>query len=100
MDVLRERDIQFIQPFLPLNDPKRLVDRLMEELAGEELSRQELAAAVEAAYLELERYKEDVRQYGAQILARVQKEHLPAVLLAGRPYHIDPEINHGSGQSG
>ena len=95
MDILKERDIQFIQPFLPLNDPKRLLDRLVEELPGEKLSRQELSAAMEAAYLELERYKEDVRQYGMRILDYMQKKHIPAVLLAGRPYHIDPEINHG-----
>ena len=95
MDILRERDIQFMQPFLPLNDPKRLTERLTEELAVERLSRQEISAAVEAGYLALERYKEDVRQYGQKILEKIEKEHLPAVLLAGRPYHVDPEINHG-----
>jgi len=95
MDVLRQRDIEFMQPFLPLNDRKRLIARLAEELSGEGLRQPEIVAAVDAAYRELEHYKEDVRSYGAKILALVEKENLPAILLAGRPYHIDPEINHG-----
>lgn len=95
MDILREKNIKFIQPFLPLHHPKRLVKRLMEELTEEHLQRNEIEAAVEAAYIEWERYKEDVRTYGRKILERVEREHLTAILLAGRPYHIDPEINHG-----
>ena len=95
MDILREKEIKFLQPFLPLNHPKRLVERLIEELVEENLKRNEIEAAVEAAYIELEHYKKDVRKYGQKILERVEREHLTAILLAGRPYHIDPEINHG-----
>ena len=95
MDILRQKDIALIQPFLPLNDKKRMVERLTEELAVEGLTKQEIAPAVEAAYIELEHYKEDVRRYGMRILRKIEREHLPAILLAGRPYHVDPEINHG-----
>ena len=95
MDILQEKQIELIQPFLPLNDKKRLVERLAEELAGEQLTKQEIAPAVEAAYIELEHYKKDVRSYGMRILRRIEHEHEPAILLVGRPYHIDPEINHG-----
>ena len=95
MEILQTEDIKFMEPFLPLNDKKRLIERLAEELASEHLSKREIIPAVEAAYLALERYKEDVRQYGIRILERVEKGQMPAVLLAGRPYHIDPEINHG-----
>ena len=95
MDILREKEIKFLQPFLPLNNSQRLIERLIEELAEENLKRNEIEAAVEAAYIELEHYKKDVRKYGQKILERVEREHLTAILLAGRPYHIDPEINHG-----
>jgi len=95
MDVLRKENITFMQPFLPLNDRDRLVARLIEELAMEDLKKNEIAKAVDAAYGELEQYKKDVRDYGEQILEMVQREKLPAILLVGRPYHIDPEINHG-----
>ena len=95
MDILREKEIKFLQPFLPLNNSQRLIERLIEELAEENLKRNEIEAAVEAAYIELEHYKKDVRKYGQKILERVERERLTAILLAGRPYHIDPEINHG-----
>ena len=95
MDVLHHEQVQLIQPFLPLNDKKRLTERLTEELAAEALGKAEILSAVESAYAELARYKEDVRNYGISILKQIEKEHLPAVLLAGRPYHIDPEIHHG-----
>lgn len=95
MDILEEKGVKFMQPFLPINDEKRMVERLTEELASEGVGREEIAPAVRAAYEELECYKEDVRRYGDRLLEKVEREHLPAVLLAGRPYHIDPEINHG-----
>ena len=95
MDILDEKGIELIQPFLPLNDKKRMVERLVEELSAESLSTQEITAAVEASYIELEHYKKDVRSYGMRILRRIEHDHSPAILLVGRPYHIDPEINHG-----
>ena len=96
MDILREKNIDLIQPFLPIYDRSRLIDRLFEELGkSENLSRQEIEAAVDAAYRELEHYHADVRAYGKKILDRLEKTGEQAILLAGRPYHIDPEINHG-----
>ncbi|MBQ1743212.1 MAG: 2-hydroxyglutaryl-CoA dehydratase, partial [Oscillospiraceae bacterium] len=96
MDILREQAIDFIQPFLPIHDKKRLIVRLYEELGRKEgISRHEIAAAVEAAYKEIEQYRQDVRDYGAKILARIEKTGEQAILLVGRPYHVDPEINHG-----
>ena len=96
MDILQEQGIEFIQPFLPLNDKKRMQKRLFEALGeAENLTKQEIIAAVDASYQELEHYKEDVRSQGGQILQQAEKDKIPIVLLAGRPYHIDPEINHG-----
>ncbi len=95
MDILKEKGVQFLQPFLPIYDKGRMIERLVEELATEQIGKAEIAAAVEAAYDELAHYKEDVRSYGKEILELIEREHLPAILLAGRPYHIDPEINHG-----
>lgn len=96
MDILQEKKIQFLQPFLPLNDKKRMVERLTEELAAPEgLTEREIREAVEAAYIALEHYRRDVRQYGDEILKHLEETGKPAVLLVGRPYHIDPEINHG-----
>lgn len=96
MDILQENKIDFIQPFLPIHDKKRLIARLHEELGCREgISRREIAEAVEAAYAEIEHFRQDVRDYGAKILARIEKTGEQAILLVGRPYHADPEINHG-----
>ena len=96
MDILREKNIDFIQPFLPIHDEKRLADRLFEELGEREgLTKQEIKAAVAAGYKAIEKYRQDVRDYGAKILERIERTGEQAILLVGRPYHIDPEINHG-----
>ncbi|MDF2500067.1 MAG: CoA-substrate-specific enzyme activase [Anaerosporomusa subterranea] len=95
MDVLREKEIVFLHPFLPLNHRNRLISRLSQELAAENITKQELIAAVDAAYAELNRYKSDVRRKAQEALAYMADQNMKGVVLAGRPYHIDPEINHG-----
>ena len=95
MDVLRNENIQFMEPFLPINDPKKMLVRLTEAFASENIPAKELKEAMEAGYKELEQYREDVRQKGAEILAIAKEKHYPVILLVGRPYHVDPEINHG-----
>lgn len=96
MDILREKHIDFIEPFLPINDEKRMTQRLYEELGNREgLGKEEIAEAVDEAYKELAQYRQDVRDYGKKILERVEKTGEQVIMLVGRPYHIDPEINHG-----
>ncbi|AEG58720.1 acyl-CoA dehydratase activase-related protein [Desulforamulus ruminis] len=95
MDVLRDEGIAFLRPFLPLNSRRHLISRLTEELAGEKIPKKEIVAAVDEAYAELERYKSDVRRKGREALAYMADRKVKGVVLAGRPYHIDPEIHHG-----
>ena len=93
MDILREHDVNFIQPFLPVNDMKKLSKRLAEEFP--EINRKEIDDAVRAGYDELQHYRRDVEAFGEAILQRIQSTGEHAILLIGRPYHVDPEINHG-----
>ena len=95
MDALNENDVEFIHPFLPLYDRDRMVKRLMEELKNDNISRKEMSAAVDAAYAEWEHYKGDVRKKGEEALVYLAERNMRGIVLAGRPYHIDPEINHG-----
>ncbi len=55
----------------------------------------EIQKAARAAYAAYDAYLADVRRTGAQYLTIATQKHLPVIVLAGRPYHIDPEINHG-----
>lgn len=95
MKVLTEKQIKFLQPFLPLDNPTRMVKRLTEELAAENITVHEISEAVKAAYDELKAYKNAVRHEGERVLTYMRKHKLQGIVLAGRPYHIDPELNHG-----
>lgn len=95
MDILRINNVTFYHPFLPLDIPKRMAKRLIRELAPERIEKREIVEALRNAYAELEKYKEDVRQKGEDALAYIRKHGVKGIVLAGRPYHIDPEINHG-----
>ncbi len=95
IDDLREGDIKFYIPFLPIDNPKRMILRLTEELKCENISCDEIQKAVSKAYEELENFKKDVRNKGEEILRYIEKNNIKGIVLAGRPYHLDPEINHG-----
>lgn len=95
MEVLKEREILFMNPFLPLNHKNRLKERLLEEFAFMNISKEEIDRAVDKAYAENERFKQDIRNKGEEVLAYIRKTGKKAIVLAGRPYQIDPEIHHG-----
>ena len=80
---------------MPLNNRDRLISRLTQELARENIAKRDIIAAVDAAYAELEAYKTDVRREGEAALSYMEDKGCKGVVLAGRPYHIDPEIHHG-----
>lgn len=95
MEELRAGDVQFIHPFLPLYNDKRLAERLEEVLGSEGIKQKEITASISVARSEQHKFKQDVREMGRRLLNQVRQEQGHAVVLAGRPYHIDPEINHG-----
>lgn len=95
MDVLKEKGIKFMNPFLPYYNKKRLIDRLLEEFKDFGVTRHEVANAVEKAWDEEERTKADIKAKGEEVLKYLKDTGRKGIVLAGRPYHIDPEINHG-----
>ncbi|HIU64413.1 MAG TPA: 2-hydroxyacyl-CoA dehydratase, partial [Candidatus Avacidaminococcus intestinavium] len=95
MKILTDQNITFLYPFLPLDSPPHLKKRLAEELVSENISTSEIADAVDLAYQELENYKKSVRLQGELALKQLKENKGIGIVLAGRPYHIDPQINHG-----
>ena len=95
MDVLTEKGVEFIEPFLPIDDKKRMAARLYEVFKKDGITKKEIADATLAAYEERENYVNDVKNYGEKLLKKIDESGKPAILLVGQPYHIDPEINHG-----
>lgn len=96
MDEIRTQKVRFMNPFLPLHDEARLKKILTPYLARMfDLRASEVHRAIRAAYGALEAYKADIRAKGEEILAYMKATGTKGVVLAGRPYHVDPEINHG-----
>lgn len=95
MDVLREKNIRFMNPFLPFDHDKRLIERLVEELADFQISKEEIKKCVYLARLEQESFKQDMRNAGENALKEIREKGIKGIVLSGRPYHIDPHINHG-----
>lgn len=93
---LQNNSVNYMNPFLPIFDKKALKKRLLEEL-GEKfnISKKEMNRAVDLAWAEQEAFKAEVKEKGEQTLRYLKEKNLRAVVLAGRPYHIDPELNHG-----
>lgn len=89
------KDIKFKNPFLNFNDKQLLYKRLYDELKEFNISLNEIKNAVDKAWNESIKFKEDIKTKGEQTLEYISKNNITAVVLAGRPYHIDPEINHG-----
>ena len=98
IDELRQDDsIVFMNPFLPIYDEKRLAERLYEELSPKfgDLSFEEVKKAVRAAWKEQDKFREEVREQGESAIEELIRRGAGGIVLAGRPYHLDPEINHG-----
>ena len=95
MDILKAEGVKFLQPFLPINNRKKLLKRFMQEMKDELLPRGLVKKAINAAYAELDNYKKDVNNFAQNIIKKARLNNKHMILLAGRPYHIDPEINHG-----
>ncbi|MBD3107774.1 2-hydroxyacyl-CoA dehydratase [Bacillus sp. AGMB 02131] len=93
MDILKEKQIPFIQPFLTLDNEKALIKELSEQFL--EIPKKKIAEAVHAACLESNQVKMDIREKGEETLRYLKDNGIKGIVLAGRPYHIDPEINHG-----
>ncbi|MCL2048663.1 MAG: 2-hydroxyacyl-CoA dehydratase [Defluviitaleaceae bacterium] len=86
-------DICYQNPFLNLVNEKSLQKRLIEELP--QIPAREIKRALSLALAEQKKYREDVQKMGDEAINYIERNNLIAIVLAGRPYHIDPEINHG-----
>ena len=98
VDELRQDDsILYMNPFLPIYDKERLAERLCEELIPQfpTLTENQIFDAVDEAWKEQQKFKDDVQVAGEEALEKMIRAGGNGIVLAGRPYHLDPEINHG-----
>ncbi len=93
--VFEQKGVAFLHPFLPYDDDRRLTCRLTQELSAFAIKQKEITRAVKEARREDERFKKDVYEMGKAALEAIKKGGLTGIVLAGRPYHLDPGISHG-----
>ena len=93
---LKKDNIKFFNPFLPF-DQKNLVKKMMEleEFKNYHFTKKELIIAAKKAEEEYQKCKQDIRNEGTKTVKYLEENNLKGIVLAGRPYHVDPEINHG-----
>lgn len=95
VDNLNDGQIIFRNPFLDLNNRKTMFSNLKDEFKFFNISDQELKNAMNHAYEELEKCRKDIQTEGEKVVAYLKEKNIIGIVLSGRPYHIDPEINHG-----
>ena len=88
--------VRYLTPYFGLHRPRDFTKRAADFFAKEfGIPRSEVKRASSAAYAAYEAYKADLRQKAQEYIDFARLEGRPILVLAGRPYHIDPEINHG-----
>lgn len=95
VEELKGEDILFLNPFISFDDKSGLKKRLNDELKHFSIPYREIRKAVDKAWIEMTNYKEDIQAKGEETLKIMEEKGIKGIVLAGRPYHIDPAINHG-----
>ena len=86
-------ELQFLNPFLSLNDRRKLPRRLNEIFPR--IQKIEIEKACKNGFFALDEFKAEMRNRGQKALSELKQNGQKAVILCGRPYHLDKEINHG-----
>ena len=93
VEELRDPSINFMNPFMVFTSEELITSRLVEEFP--QIPKEEVTAAAHTAWEELSQAHKDIQQKGEETLKYLEKTGRHGIVLAGRPYHIDPEIHHG-----
>lgn len=91
----RLTDKNFIMPYLDLNMRANTVKKLFNIFKKYGVKKREVARALEEGFTRLDNYRFELRNKADEILTKAEKEGKQVIVLAGRPYHLDNEINHG-----
>ena len=90
---------KFIYDYLGIHRPKDFVKTmtrvLQREFPDKKITHKEVEQAAQAAYAEYQHHMDQIRTRGREIIDQARKEGKRIIVLAGRPYHVDPEVNHG-----
>ncbi len=85
----------FLYPYIDVNDKKQLIRAMKKPLEKYGVSGRQISLAADAAYAAHEAFRANIQKKGQEIIARARAEGRKIIVIAGRPYHLDKEINHG-----
>ena len=89
-------EVKFMNPFMAMTNLEVLTKQLVKVFNNElGIPSAEVSAAVKAGWEEMENVRNDIMKKGEEVLEYMKANNKRGIVLAGRPYHIDPEINHG-----
>lgn len=91
----RLTESNFIMPYIDLNMTGNTVKKLYKIFSKYGVKKSEVAKGLKEGFARLDKYHSDVRKKADEILAKTETEGKQIIVLAGRPYHLDNEINHG-----
>ena len=86
-------EVKFRNPFMAFSSLEVATEALIKEFS--DIPAAEVTAAARAGWDEMAAARDDMRKKGEEVLAWMEANHKRGIVLAGRPYHVDPEINHG-----
>ena len=84
----------FVYPYMDLNRPKNVINVMKKTLAKYNVGGQ-ISGAVEAAYKSMQDFRQNIANKASDVIQQARAEGRKIIVLAGRPYHLDKEINHG-----
>ena len=86
-------EVKFRNPFMSFRDVDTITDALVKEFT--DIPASQIKEAVQAGWDELALVHKETQQKGEEVIKYLEENHKRGIVLAGRPYHLDPEINHG-----
>lgn len=96
MDPIRNGEVKYFHPFVNLADHESIVKSLIKAFSEyEDITAEDIQNAVEHGYQALADFKQDFQDKADKLLSTLALKGEKAIVLSGRPYHLDPEINHG-----
>lgn len=95
VDDIREGKVDYRNPYLNLANEASVAKVLSRTFQDLGITESEITQALHHGYQELEAFKDDIRNKGEETLMMLNQKGQRGVVLSGRPYHLDPEINHG-----
>ncbi len=95
-DFFADRDIEYLAPAFSFAEPTRMKEILFKTFGDRlELTEDESNHAADEAFKAMTRFDEDLQEKGRAILETVEEDDKVAILVIGRPYHLDPGLHHG-----